>query len=120
MSRLPIASVILAVLVCSSVGKAQSVQVSPQNRTIEIAANSSIEVTADQVTITVGYHNYGSTQRCGVRGKCTSGYGDIEGLERCGRAGKGNLYRLFEFPRHRRRGSEEDDARRTEGKTVRS
>ena len=61
MSRLPIASVILAVLVCSSVGKAQSVQVSPQNRTIEIAANSSIEVTADQVTITVGYHNYGST-----------------------------------------------------------
>jgi uncharacterized protein YggE len=61
MSRLPIASVILAVLVCSSVGKAQSVQVSPQNRTIELAANSSIEVTADQVTITVGYHSYGST-----------------------------------------------------------
>jgi hypothetical protein len=39
--------------------QAQSVQVNQQNRTIEIAANSSIEIEADLVTIIVGYHNYG-------------------------------------------------------------
>ena len=46
---------------CSMAGQAQSVQVNQQNRTIEIAASSSIEVTADRVTIVVGYHNYGPT-----------------------------------------------------------
>jgi uncharacterized protein len=44
---------------CSMAGQAQSVQVNQQNRTIEIAASSSIEVTADRVSIVVGYHNYG-------------------------------------------------------------
>lgn len=46
---------------CSMASEAQSVQVNQQNRTIEIAASSSVEVTADLVTITVGYHNYGPT-----------------------------------------------------------
>jgi uncharacterized protein YggE len=41
--------------------RAQTVQVNLQNRTIEIAANSSIEVESDSVTITLGYHNYGPT-----------------------------------------------------------
>lgn len=41
--------------------QAQSVQVNQQNRTIETAANSSIEIEADLVTIIVGYHNYGPT-----------------------------------------------------------
>jgi uncharacterized protein YggE len=41
--------------------QAQTVQVNLQNRTIEIAANSSIEVESDLVTITIGYHNYGPT-----------------------------------------------------------
>jgi uncharacterized protein len=52
-----------AVLFFLSAGimQAQTVQVNLQNRTIEIAANSSIEVEADLVTITVGYHNYGPT-----------------------------------------------------------
>jgi hypothetical protein len=48
-------------LVCPIVSKAQNVQVNQQNRTIEIAASSSIKVTADRVTITVGYDNYGPT-----------------------------------------------------------
>ena len=46
---------------CSMASEAQSVQVNQQNRTIEIAASSSIEVTADRVTIVLGYHNYGPT-----------------------------------------------------------
>ena len=45
----------------SMASEAQSVQVNQRNRTIEISASSSIEVTADRVTIVVGYHNYGPT-----------------------------------------------------------
>ncbi|MFZ0881997.1 MAG: SIMPL domain-containing protein [Candidatus Acidiferrales bacterium] len=48
-------------LVCPLITQAQSVQVNQQNRTIEIAADSSIQVTADRVTVTAGYHNYGPT-----------------------------------------------------------
>ena len=48
-------------LVCPLISQAQSVQVNQQNRTIEIAADSSVQVTADRVTVTVGYHNYGPT-----------------------------------------------------------
>ena len=51
----------LVVTSYSMASEAQSVQVNQQNRTIEIAASSSLEVTADRVTITVGYHNYGPT-----------------------------------------------------------
>jgi uncharacterized protein len=61
MSKFPFAGVVLALLACSTTGNAQSVQVNQQNRTIEIAATGSIEVTADRVTITVGYHNYAPT-----------------------------------------------------------
>jgi len=46
---------------CLSGASAQEVQVNPQNRTIEIAATSSIQVTADRVTITAGYRDYGPT-----------------------------------------------------------
>ncbi|MFZ3217956.1 MAG: SIMPL domain-containing protein [Candidatus Acidiferrales bacterium] len=49
------------VLVFPATAAAQNVQVDQQNRTIEIAATSSIEVVADRVTVTVGYHNYGPT-----------------------------------------------------------
>ena len=70
MTRFQVAGVLLAVLACSTAANAQSVQVNQQNRTIEIAANSSIEVTADRVTITVGYHNYGPTHDAYVRGEC--------------------------------------------------
>jgi uncharacterized protein YggE len=48
------AASMVVMLFCSMASKAQSVQVNQQNRTIEIAANSSIEVTADRVTITAG------------------------------------------------------------------
>ncbi len=48
-------------LVCPLISQAQSVQVNQQNRTIEIAADSSVQVTADRVTVTAGYHNYGPT-----------------------------------------------------------
>ncbi len=49
-------------LVCfTGYASAQSVQVDRQNRTIEISAESSVEVTADLVTITFGYQNYGPT-----------------------------------------------------------
>jgi uncharacterized protein len=54
------ALVILAIG-CFSSASAQTVQVNQQNRTIEIAATSSIHVTADRVTIIAGYHNYGPT-----------------------------------------------------------
>jgi uncharacterized protein YggE len=54
------ASAILAIG-CLSSASAQTVQVDQQNRTIEIAATSSVHVTADRVTITVGYRNYGPT-----------------------------------------------------------
>jgi uncharacterized protein len=54
------ASAILAIGCLTSVS-AQTVQVNQQNRTIEIAATSSIQVTAARVTITAGYHNYGPT-----------------------------------------------------------
>jgi uncharacterized protein YggE len=55
--------VALAILAigCLTSASAQTVQVNQQNRTIEIAATSSIRVTADRVTITAGYHNYGPT-----------------------------------------------------------
>jgi uncharacterized protein YggE len=61
MSKFPFAGVVLALLACSTTGNAQSVQVNQQKRTIEIAATGSIEVTADRVTITVGYHSYAPT-----------------------------------------------------------
>jgi uncharacterized protein YggE len=61
MRRVQFAGVVFAMLSCSTIGKAQSVQVNQQNRTIEISASSSIEITADRVTIVVGYHNYGPT-----------------------------------------------------------
>jgi uncharacterized protein len=51
----------IILLVCPIITKAQAVQVNQQNRTIEIAATSSIQVTADRVTITVGFRNYGPT-----------------------------------------------------------
>ncbi len=50
-----------ALLLVAGAALAQTVQVNQQNRTIEISANSSVEVPADLVSITVGYHNYGST-----------------------------------------------------------
>jgi uncharacterized protein len=51
----------IVLLVCPAIAEAQAVQVNQQNRTIEIAATSSIEITADRVTITTGYHSYGPT-----------------------------------------------------------
>lgn len=56
-----IGALTILVLGCFVGASAQTVQVNQQNRTIEIAATSSIQVTADRVTITVGYHNYGPT-----------------------------------------------------------
>jgi uncharacterized protein len=49
------------IFLCAGITQAQTVQVNLQNRTIEIAASSSIEVEADLVTIAVGYQNYGPT-----------------------------------------------------------
>jgi uncharacterized protein len=40
---------------------AQTVEVNRQNRTIELTAQGSIEVEADLVSITVGYHSWGPT-----------------------------------------------------------
>ena len=51
----------VVLVIFPAVTGAQSVQVNQQNRTIEIAATSSIEITADRVTITAGYHSYGPT-----------------------------------------------------------
>jgi uncharacterized protein YggE len=51
----------LLMLLTASRTSAQTVQVSAQNRTIELSTESSIEVQADLVSITVGYENYGPT-----------------------------------------------------------
>ena len=51
----------IVLLACPAIAKAQTVQVNPQNRTIEVAATASIQITADRVTITAGYRNYGPT-----------------------------------------------------------
>jgi hypothetical protein len=59
--RLSQGCLVIALLACPAMATAQTVQVNQQNRTIEIAATSSIQVTADFVTITLGYHNYGPT-----------------------------------------------------------
>jgi uncharacterized protein len=52
---------VIVLLACPAIGRAQTVQVNQQNRTIEIAATASLEITADRVTITAGYRNYGPT-----------------------------------------------------------
>src|SRR5580704_15010535 len=52
---------ILGFLMLSTIANAQTVKVDQQNRTIEISAESSIQVVADRVTITIGYRNYGPT-----------------------------------------------------------
>jgi uncharacterized protein YggE len=48
---------VIVLLACPAVAKAQTVQVNQQNRTIEVAATASIQITADRVTITAGYRN---------------------------------------------------------------
>jgi uncharacterized protein YggE len=52
---------VVAALTLPVIAKAQTVKVDQQNRTIEISAESSIQVVADRVTITIGYRNYGPT-----------------------------------------------------------
>lgn len=61
MNKLIWALVALLCLVGADAAVAQQVQVSRENRTIELTADSSVEVLADAVSITVGYHNYGPT-----------------------------------------------------------
>ena len=61
MSQWKYITVMLTGLLFSAVSGAQTVKVDQQNRTIEISAESSIQVVADRVTITVGYRNYGPT-----------------------------------------------------------
>ena len=51
--RLSKGCLVIALLACPAMATAQTVQVNQQNRTIEIAATSSIQVTADFVTITL-------------------------------------------------------------------
>jgi uncharacterized protein len=61
MNRYLLSAIAVLGLGCLYSASAQTVQVNQQNRTIEIAATSSIQVTADRVTITAGYRNYGPT-----------------------------------------------------------
>jgi uncharacterized protein YggE len=51
----------IALLLTGSALQAQSIQVDSHNRTIELTVQSSIEVEADLVSITVGYHNFSPT-----------------------------------------------------------
>ena len=60
MTRYRFALTVLALL-ATGTAHGQTVQVNPQNRTIELTAQSSIEIEADLVSVTVGYHNYGTT-----------------------------------------------------------
>lgn len=52
---------VIVLLSSTAIARAQTVQVNQQNRTIEIAATASIQITADRVTLTAGYRNYGPT-----------------------------------------------------------
>lgn len=61
MNRLLLFSVFLSVLISPRPAFAQQVQVNRENRTIELSIEGSIEVEADLVSITVGYHNFGPT-----------------------------------------------------------
>ena len=55
-----VASIVFTLVVSGAV-HAQTVQVNPQNRTIELSTESTIEVQADIVRVVVGYHNYAPT-----------------------------------------------------------
>jgi uncharacterized protein len=52
---------VFAFILAAGVTSAQTIQVDKQNRTIELTTQASIEVEADLVSITVGYHNWGPT-----------------------------------------------------------
>jgi uncharacterized protein YggE len=56
-----VVGLLCALFALAGVTSAQSIQVDQKNRTIELSAQSSIEVEADIVSITVGYHNWGET-----------------------------------------------------------
>lgn len=53
--------VALAFTLLAGSAAAQTVEVNQQNRTIDLTTQSSIEVVADLVSITVGYHSWGPT-----------------------------------------------------------
>lgn len=59
--KIPLAALGIVLLLSGSVLRAQTIQVDSHNRTIELTAQSSIEVEADLVSITVGYHNFSPT-----------------------------------------------------------
>jgi uncharacterized protein YggE len=61
MNRVLLISVLFSVLISPRPVSAQEVQVNRENRAIELQMESSIEVQADLVSITVGYHNFGPT-----------------------------------------------------------
>ena len=50
-----------AVILGAGATGAQTIQVDKQNRTIELTTQATVEVSADLVSITVGYHNWGPT-----------------------------------------------------------
>ena len=54
------------------VTRAQTVEVNQQNRTIEMTAQSSIQVNADLVSIKVGYHNWGPHTTLRMTKTCVS------------------------------------------------
>jgi uncharacterized protein YggE len=57
----------LSFILLAGATAAQTVEVNQQNRTIDLTTQSSIEVEADLVSITVGYHNWGPTHDAAYR-----------------------------------------------------
>jgi hypothetical protein len=58
-----IAIFLFLLCVCATAGIAQSVQVSRTNKTIAVTADESVSVDPDLAIVTVGYQNYGVTER---------------------------------------------------------
>ena len=97
----------VVLLPLSTVANAQTIQVNQQNRTIEVSGESAIEITADRVTITVGYRNFDPTHDDAFADNARASFGaHFRVMERCGCRREndldrgadlsGNIRRLFE------------------------
>ena len=53
---------VLALLLFAWIASAQDIQVNRQNKTIAVTADNSVTADAEVAVLTVGYHNYASTQ----------------------------------------------------------
>ncbi len=93
-------------------------KVNQQNRTIEISASSSIKITADRVTIVVGFHNYGPSHEAAFDQNSRVAAQILKAWKDAGVSEKKIATKLFELPdRHSRDDLEGHDTGGTESKS---